>query len=77
MNPYEVKARTVKAMKVAAALAEFGATAQDVMRYDATIWGLAARAAGILPPSDKTKELVVSILATQEASAGSDPFKGL
>lgn len=80
MNKYEVAHRTVKAMKLADVLEAAGATAQDVFNYDETTWNLAVAAAGIradLGPSEKSKELVCSLLASREQSAGVDPFEFL
>lgn len=72
MNRFEVVARIEKAQKLAEVLETIGCSSEDAMRLTNPGWTLTEMAAQTRPSSDKTRELVASILRMREAK--SDPF---
>jgi hypothetical protein len=75
-NVYETQARMMKALQLTAVLRSTGCTVAD---YDAhgIDWALAARAAGIEPPSVHTKAMVRAMLEAAEGDTPTDPFEAV
>lgn len=80
MNEHEATARALKAARLVTQLDRLALVVTDatdpstVETMDAEFWERLALAAGVNPPSDKTKALVVRMLADRLATA--DPFAG-
>lgn len=75
-NVYETQARMMKALQLTAVLRSLDVTVQDY--DDGNIdWALAARAAGIVPPSVHTKAMVRAMLEAAEGDTPSDPFEAV
>mgnify|MGYP001592564467 CR=1 FL=1 len=62
-NPWEVAGRLRKAMTMAAILRIHGISADLAREMKAEHWAMAAKAAGVLPPSARTIELIIKDLA--------------
>lgn len=73
MNAYEVIARENKADRLFAALRKAGATLEAVLAMDEDAWRLAADAAGVRQPSQRTKDRVIRIFRVLQDD-GEDPF---
>lgn len=76
MNAHKERARTMKALQLTAVLRSAGAIVADFDR-GVIDWELAARAAGVNPPSEETKAMVRSMLSVAEGEVPGDPFAGL
>ena len=68
--------RAAKASRLAAVLAEAGATSATIPYLSAAGWKIASLQAGVHDPSDSTKRLVATWLAEREQQPV-DPFAGL
>ena len=73
MHPAEVHHRETKVWALVAFLRSIGITADDAAHMDDAAWAAAARAATVNPPSDISRRLVVSMLASSRAPEALDP----
>lgn len=68
-NPYERAAREVKAERLVHAIESAGITAEMMSYADEDGWAKAAEGAGVHLPSEKTRALVMQMLAAREKEA--------
>lgn len=70
------RARTIKALRLTAALRAAGATHDDYT-HGRINWALAEAVAGTHAASHATRQMVAAMLAVSEGEAPADPFAGL
>lgn len=75
MHAAEASARAIKAARLADVLADLGCEADDATHLDSLGWKLAARAAGVNVPSERTQRLVIDLL--RDRATRTDPWAGL
>lgn len=65
-NTYEMRARDLKAGKLAEYLIKIGLIAAEVVNGTDAEWNQAAKQAGVRPPSTETRRRVIEIMREQE-----------
>lgn len=65
-----LKARQVKASSLARVFLERNATAEQVANLDDEGWTVASQIAGVYPPSNDTRRMVIDFLSTLEIVQG-------